>query len=348
MSGFRVLLPLVLALAAVTVAATKPDPDPLPNTPIPRQGGDTIETAVVFEQLPIEITGTTTGYTDDYDEACPYTGSTSPDVVYVYHPGEFAVPCETVDIDLLGSTYDTKVYVYDSQLDLVACNDDFYYDYVSKIEDLALFSGETYAIVIDGYGGDHGDYVLNVVKYENCYVSCPPGAEREDEPPLQDGVPDTFNSGCDGDTATPAIVPLPVGGGMVDFCGLQGWIRIDDDVTPDIDWFSLVIGPGGTVSGFFANNVGGLLYVITPGGCDGLQIQQAIEVWPCYEHELTIVGDPGDVVWLRIATPDIEPGCGGATPQSWPYRLVLDGMADVVAVEGRSWSSVKGLFRVSR
>ena len=38
----------------------------------------------VIDALPYVMMGTTVGYTDDYDEECPYTGSTSPDVVYSF------------------------------------------------------------------------------------------------------------------------------------------------------------------------------------------------------------------------------------------------------------------------
>ena len=50
----------------------------------PRQGGDTDVDATVIDALPYLMMGTTVGYTDDYDEECPYTGSTSPDVVYSF------------------------------------------------------------------------------------------------------------------------------------------------------------------------------------------------------------------------------------------------------------------------
>ena len=77
-----------------------------------RQGGDTLADAVVIPAIPYETTGTTTGYNDDSDEACPYDGSTSPDVVYAITPPA----AMEIDIDMLGSLYDTKIYVYDANL----------------------------------------------------------------------------------------------------------------------------------------------------------------------------------------------------------------------------------------
>ena len=85
-----------------------------------RQGGDTIEEAVPVP-LDTTVTGTTVGYNDDYDEICPYSGSTSPDVVYLLTLEEDT----GVSLDLCDSGYDTKIYVYDSEMNLVDCNDDY-------------------------------------------------------------------------------------------------------------------------------------------------------------------------------------------------------------------------------
>ena len=47
-----------------------------------------------------------------------------------------------VDIDMCGSQYDTRVWVWDETLDWpIACNDDYYSDYTSKIENLAVAAG---------------------------------------------------------------------------------------------------------------------------------------------------------------------------------------------------------------
>jgi len=141
----------IIALASTALAQTDAKPaytGPV-NAPAQRQGGDTVEDAIPIPNLLFSTTGTTTGYTDDYDEACPYTGSTSPDVVYVYEANQGSSLCQYAAIDLYGSSYDTKVYIYDSQMVLKACNDDFYPDYTSMIEMAEFFSGETYYIVWD-------------------------------------------------------------------------------------------------------------------------------------------------------------------------------------------------------
>jgi hypothetical protein len=136
----------------------------------PLLAGENIGNAIVLPgSLPINTSGSTAGYFDDYDEACPYTGSTAPDVVYSFTPSSSV----SVDIDLCGSSFDTKVYVYENGAtpgNPYACNDDFYSDevcglYVSKIEEVDLTEGNTYFIVIDGYSdADFGDYVLAITE----------------------------------------------------------------------------------------------------------------------------------------------------------------------------------------
>jgi hypothetical protein len=158
---------VLVAASAVALAAGGPTPDKhplLPGEPAydGREGGETIATAFPIPALPYYDAGATCDNLNDYDEACPYTGSTSPDVVYVYTPAEN----QDITIGLCNSFYDTKVYVYDDAGALLACNDDFPgcgpNGWRSKIECLGVPGGLNLYIVVDGYGGDCGDYELNV------------------------------------------------------------------------------------------------------------------------------------------------------------------------------------------
>jgi hypothetical protein len=124
--------------------------------------GDVIQYPFIIDAIPFNAVGSTVGFIDDYDEACPYTGSTSPDVVYSFTPSANI----TVDISLCDSlsAYDTKVYVYDAELNAIDCNDDECSNptqaWLSLITGLELVGGNTYYIVVDGYGGDSGNYEL--------------------------------------------------------------------------------------------------------------------------------------------------------------------------------------------
>ncbi|MBK6900743.1 MAG: hypothetical protein IPH09_16325 [bacterium] len=119
--------------------------------------------------LPYADTGSTAGANNDYDEICPWDGSDSPDVVYAIKQSFDTY----VAIDLCGSSYDTRVFVYDYLRNLVACNDDNPYAEApcsgldSRIDVLLLEAGIPYYIIIDGYGGGSGDYALSVSVTDN-------------------------------------------------------------------------------------------------------------------------------------------------------------------------------------
>jgi len=164
----------------VSLAWTAPEPFTgavlLSGTPSSRQGGDTIDDATVITELPFSGEGTTAGYTDDYDEVCPYTGATAPDVVYSITPETNMA----VNMWTCYSAYDTKLYVYENEVGnlavttsgLDACNDDAveypFEDctiWTSSIEGVSMSAGNTYYIVVDGYAGSNGDYVLDIEAY---------------------------------------------------------------------------------------------------------------------------------------------------------------------------------------
>ncbi|MCF8234892.1 MAG: carboxypeptidase regulatory-like domain-containing protein [Bacteroidales bacterium] len=128
--------------------------------PTPRQGGDDISTATLISSLPYTDFGTTSGYTNDYDEVCPYSGGTAPDVVYEYNPTDDMIM--TVSLCGGGTDYDSKVYVYeDNTSNAIACNDDEC-GLQSEVTNVNFTAGHTYYIVVDGYGTSNGNYELFV------------------------------------------------------------------------------------------------------------------------------------------------------------------------------------------
>jgi hypothetical protein len=199
-----------------------------------RQGGDTCATAAPIAALPFSGSGTTVGYTNDYDEVCTYTGSTAPDVVYSYTPTADMV----VDISLCtNSAYDTKVYVYEDTCPApdsgayVACNDDscntpsYPSAYVSEVNNVSLTAGHIYYIVVDGYGTAAGSYTIDVAEHVQCVVDCPTGANVEGET-----CGDDTNGGCNMDF--PAFEPISLGDTV---CG-TGWSSTS---LRDTDWYEI-------------------------------------------------------------------------------------------------------------
>ena len=81
--------------------------------------------------------------------------------------------------------------MYDAGLTLIACNDDFYFGapcgtYVSKLENVAFVAGNTYYIVVDGYGAASGTYVLDVAPAAGpCVLDCPAGGVARGRAPAR-------------------------------------------------------------------------------------------------------------------------------------------------------------------
>ena len=316
---------------------------PPPADPeVVRQGGDTIEDATVIAALPYSDTGTTAGYFDDYDEVCPYSISTSPDVVYAYT----APATSTMWIDLCGSSYDTKLYVYDEAMNLIACNDDYYTgdpcgQYVSALE-TEFLAGTTYYIVIDGYGGDFGDYSLSIPIYPvPCYEEFP---DNEGEPPLGDGYVDSFNGGCDSAPPHPVQPLTGEEDGYAFVSGRTGWYEVDGETRFDTDWYLLTMGGEGAIEIATCCAYDSYVEEIGPQDCDAWGAVQSVLSIYWIETQMTITGyAPGAPVWLRVRPAYPEPP--GGADDVYGYNLWIHGLAQPVVTEATSWSAVKGLYR---
>ena len=130
---------------------------------------------------------------------CPYTGSTdAPDVVYSFTPDMDM----RINISLAGSSFDTKLYVYEDGVTPgapYACNDDYGGTTQSYIGNLSIYAGSVYYIVVDGYGGYFGDYIIVVDRAPD-----PEGGEDcsnplmiEEIPYSHSGTTTTYVDDCD-------------------------------------------------------------------------------------------------------------------------------------------------------
>jgi hypothetical protein len=300
------------------------------------QGGDTIETAVVIPELPYYTTGTTAGYSNDYDEVCPYTGSTSPDVVYQYTPYYTAL----VDVWTCESGYDTKIYIYENECtpgSPYACNDDSPDCpgpvYRSWIQTVALFEGNTYYIVIDGYGGDFGDYQLTLEEigiHEICDVICPPGAFDEEEPDCYDGYLDETNSGC-----SELVWSYP---GMNTYiCGTTG--NYGDNSYRDMDWYEVTLAETKVINWCICAAYPARLWILDGRpGCAGTYTMSTVagtpDFWSCTTLEL----DPGTYWFITSTDGWIGVPCG----TEYVASLFEEGYAPV---ESASWGTIKTRYR---
>lgn len=268
-------------------------------------GGDDPFSAVEITSLPFSDAGSTVGLTNQFDVVCPFSGSTSPDSWYVYTvAADSALAAQTCE-----SAYDTKLYVLDSDFNDIACNDDGCTSsgggaFRSTLTTGALSAGDVVYIVVDGWSGDLGDYILEVEGQEPCVApECPDGAIAENEGGECDQAADT-NGGCN---SSPFVIQSVSCGDTI--CG-TAWA---DAATRDTDWFSL--GAQGvtteityTVTGDFA---GAYFYLGENPDCGSVVVVTAANPVPCETAEITAIAT-GETWWF--AGQGVFEGfpCGGA------------------------------------
>jgi hypothetical protein len=334
------MLTLVCSAMAIDYGTERPDkpvvnyPVNIPNPDVLRQGGDTIlsATPIVVPPAPGQtaLIGTTVGYINDYDEICPYSGSTSPDVVYTFTPAASMF----ITVDMFGSAYDTKIYIYDQSLILVACNDDFYSDYTSRLENIAVAGGVQYFLIIDGYGGAAGAYNGYIEEFQPCVLECPAGAQIEGEPPIVDGYADAWNGGCNSPEFGNPFQPIA---GCV-FCGKAGYyLNASGGASRDTDWFLIVVPSGGVLEVTGDAEEATYMFELGPQDCGTVAVVQNVPIGPCAEGTMTIVQAAGSTVWYWVGPQTFWSG------DTYEYDYVL-WLNLVSPVENHSWTDVKSLF----
>jgi hypothetical protein len=307
-----------------------------------RLQGDTVEDPFVIDNaLFFHDTGNTCGFTNDYEETCPYDESLSPDVVYQYT----ATTSLNLRVDLCASIYDTKVYVYDFAYGYgfgnpLACNDDAcgVSGWRSQLDFFAE-TGHTYHIVVDGYSGDCGDYTIDVYEIIIEWLECPAGASLEGEPDCHDGYVDQFNGGCNSTPPVFSSVPCSPTGETITICGTSG--TYDDAAYRDTDWYELNITETNTIT-FMCTAMFPLAIFMIDGnnGCEGLTILEYGTAGIFETATLTHTFLPG-TYWLWVGPSsftDID--CGTL------YVMTVTGYTSSTSpTEAGTWGEVKQAFR---
>ncbi len=316
------------------------------NKPEAAVGGDTIGTAANVPALPYSDAGNTCSFNNDYDESCPFTGGSAPDVVYAFSPASDV----NVDISLCASLYDTKMYVYENMETAgfpYACNDDTpgcgSDGFRSELTNIPMFAGNTYYIVVDGYSTSCGEYDLQITENVPCIIECPPGAVAEGEVDCFDGYQDPYNSGCNNTVGAPVFTAIPCDpSGGVTVCGTYGGYFDPGSGFNyrDTDWYTLdpSANTGSTVwcvTGQYDSFVGYL-----DPTCPAVAFIESATPGPC---DTTCFNLPAGELYLFVATAGFGAGsgaCGGA------YTMTLDGYAcPPVSVEPASWGEIKAMHR---
>jgi hypothetical protein len=256
---------------------------------------DTCSNACPVAALPFDATGYSCSFLNNYDEACPYSGSTAPDVVYAFTPATDMF----VDINLCndGTDYDTKLFVYEDACPgvVAGCNDDmctspqYPYAYVSRLSFTPLQAGHTYYIVVDGYGASCGNYHLTI--NEVFGEECPPGATMENEPVCGDEYVDATNGGCN---SSPNVFQ-PIACGET-YCGESGTYLFAGSSYRDTDWFALDLTATSSLTWSVWPTFPLQLFIIDGGSGN------------CADYSILVSGSGPAAQWLTLSVECMPPG----------------------------------------
>jgi hypothetical protein len=345
----------LLLVAIVTLVATA-DAAALPKarhfTPTPtaarlRQGGDTIAAALVIPEVPFSDTGSTVGYADDYEVGCGFDPDAAPDVVYSFIPPMAGY----YTFDLCGSAYDVKLGITDYNGNVFACNDDRdiwvgegdLCELDSRLADIWCDNHNVYYLIIDGYFGDAGDYVLAVTQTAApCAVSVPGGSVPEGEPAITFAGVDVYNSGCVGEALPTIQVIEGDEAGEASLALVTGWRRLG---LWDEDWFQFTAGPGGSVHVEIESDIEIFLAIITPADCNEIEwVANSYRVAACDLGAADFPLPAGNSLMVQVHPRQPAPPLG-QVPVSFNAVLNVSGLAVPLAVETSAWGTVKGMFR---
>jgi hypothetical protein len=264
--------------------------------------------------VPSTVTGSTVGFVNDYDATCPYSGGTAPDVVYSYTAPED----QQVTFSLCNSLYDTKIYMYDTDCGVdpvMACNDDVCGDdgYKSELSCVALLSGHTYYVVVDGYGTNSGTYTLESSVCVPCPAVCPPEGIAEGEVTCFDEYDDVTNGGCNS-------VPPVFGAIECDqtICGTLGTFLFTDAGTVynyrDMDWYLLTLTAPKVVTWSMEADFAKIVWIFQPGTPDPCTYTTVVSsATPrCETATVTATLAAGD--YYVVAAPSVFEGVVCGTP----------------------------------
>jgi len=306
-----------------------------------RQGGEDCGSATPLGALPATVSGTTIGYLDDYEEACPYD-ATAPDVVYSYTATEDMIVTASLCTPGTNTDYDTKLFIYEGSCPgtVNACNDDsctsplYAGAYVSELS-TTFTAGTTYYFVVDGYSSNEGNYTLYVEGTPLQTCPCPPGTDVDEgvlDPNCGNtdfGLDPTGGCNSDANNGTAYMVPIACN---TTICGTTGTFTTSaPSDSRDTDWFNLVLPQADTVRVTLESEADLYLFEIAPTDCATAAVAQQLDQVNCSgTGEMVINGQAGNN-WLWVGPQHFGPPY---VPCGTEYTLTVT--CDVVPVELQS------------
>ena len=297
--------------------------------------GDDFSNPIVIESLPYTVTGNTCSFLNNVEGTC---GGTGPEVVYAFTPTQNI--CATISLCDPFTNFDTVLDLYlSSSTRLLKCSDDIC-GIQSEIAGVTLFAGNTYYIVVDGYGGSCGDYQLKITLCDPpCNIAFPPGASPEGEPICADGSADTFNAGCNSNP--PTSTDVPCGYGPVSLSGHYGNFTTGGVNFRDTDWYRVVSSQPTTLVATVSGEVNTVLAIVDmTDGCGSL-VERCPQQFASPCTPVTCSAQvPAGTHFVFVAPADFV-----GTPCSAKYVLTVSGTSCTTGVKPMSWGVLKARYR---
>lgn len=209
--------------------------------------------------------------------------------------------------DTAGSSFDTILHVFGDFCGgpLLACNDDNPLD-TNAILDVELQAGQPYTIVVDGFGGQSGDYQLALQ-----LLGAPAGL-CEGADVLASALPVSLSwpIAVDFGDAFIGCAPAPFERRLVWTSPIEGLVRVRQDASPNFS--GLAVFPGGCAEGQFECQIAG-------------DVEPEIVLPVIVGQELLIVSEyepsGGGEISLTIESADAMGGCGTPMPAGVPSQV---------------------------
>ncbi len=196
--------------------------------------------------------------------------------------------------------------------------------------------------MIDGYGGDSGDYILEMYEFIPPVPCILDIDDDEGEPELVDGYLDAWNGGCNSpDFGTPFQSLLADGNGNRTFGGQSGWY----DSFIDTDWIIVLMGEYGLIEWTVIAEQETRIFLLGPQDCVDVGIVESIWLDPCEPATMSIQGSPGELIWLWVGPAEFAPPAG-FEGHEYNYLCTFTGLyPEGCATDEISFGGIKSLYR---
>ncbi len=181
------------------------------------------------------------------------------------------------------------------------------------------------------------DYQLTIHEYDyECSTDCPQDGDPEGEPPLEVDYEDQLNGGCN---SSPYVFqPIAPSPSTIIVCGEGGMYDYFGTCYRDTDWFEIELDESREITTCLtAEFPYQFLIADVAPDCGTIDVIESVNGDVCTEECITQTLSPGRYIIFAAAQ------FGYSVHPGLRYVMSIDGYT--TPVEGRSWGTIKSLYR---